>query len=155
MTSIGFPGFNVGQTDGVDMAALLSGGNPAKTLEDSRLQPVSSSGTVTARQYEHGTAVFQTNADLAPGTSGGPVMNSRGEVLGVNSQMTVAFFAQNYNRFTNTGMLREAVHFGLVHIVDPVGSLVGVGGVVPDFHARLCRPRGVAGFAAPELGVRP
>ncbi|MHA6622913.1 trypsin-like serine peptidase [Pseudonocardia sp. DLS-67] len=107
VTSIGFPGFNVGQTDGIDLDALLSGGNPAKTLEDSRLQPVSSSGTITARQYQNGSAVFQTNADLAPGTSGGPALTSRGEVVGVNSQMSIPFFTQNFNIITNTGMLRE------------------------------------------------
>lgn len=107
VTTIGFPGFNVGQTDGIDLKALLSGGNPAKTLEDSRLQPVSSSGTVTARQYQNGSAVLQTNADLAPGTSGGPVINSRKQVVGVNSQMSIPFFTQNFNIFTNTEMLRE------------------------------------------------
>jgi hypothetical protein len=108
VVSIGFPGINVGQTDGIDLDALLNGGNPAKILEDSRLQPVSSTGTVTARQYQHGSAVFQTNADVAPGTSGGPVINkSTGEVLGVNSWMTLGFFTQNFNGFTNTGMLRE------------------------------------------------
>ena len=107
VTTIGFPGFNVRQTDGVDLEALLSGGNPAKALEDSRLQPVSSSGTVTARQYQSGSAVFQTNADLAPGTSGGPAINSRGEVVGINSQMSIPFFTQNFNIITNTGMLRE------------------------------------------------
>jgi hypothetical protein len=112
VTSIGFPGFNVGQTDGIDLEALLSGGNPAKALEDSRLQPVSSSGTVTARQYQNGSAVFQTNADLAPGTSGGPVINSHKEVVGVNSQMSIPFFTQNFNIFTNTGMLLEFLEHG-------------------------------------------
>jgi hypothetical protein len=37
----------------------------------------------------------------------GPTINGRGEVLCVNSQMTVPFFGQNLNVITDTGMLRE------------------------------------------------
>ncbi|MGI5131002.1 trypsin-like serine peptidase [Pseudonocardia sp. CA-107938] len=107
VTSIGFPGINISQTDGVELDALISGKNPAEVLQDSRLQPVSSSGTITARQFRHGSAVFQTNADVATGTSGGPTINARGEVLGVNSMMSISFTAQNFNIITDTGMMRE------------------------------------------------
>jgi hypothetical protein len=108
VTSIGFPGLNIDETDGVDIRALLSGGKtPAEVLQDSRLQPVNTSGTITARQYREGVAVHQINADLAEGISGGPTVNSRGEVLGVNSMMTVPFLGQNFNVITDTGMLRE------------------------------------------------
>ena len=108
VTSIGFPGLNIDETDGVDVRALLSGGKtPAEVLQDSRLQPVNTSGTITARQFREGVAVFQINADLAEGISGGPTLNSRGEVLGINSRMTVPFLGQNFNVITDTGMLRE------------------------------------------------
>ncbi len=107
VTSIGFPGINISQTDGVELDALMNGKNPAEVLQDSRLQPVSSSGTITARQFRHGSAVFQTNADVASGTSGGPTINGRGEVLGVNSMMSISFTAQNFNVITDTSMLRE------------------------------------------------
>jgi S1-C subfamily serine protease len=67
----------------------VSGGKtPAEVLQDSRLQPVNTSGTITARQFRQGVAVYQINADLAEGISGGPTINSRGEVLGINSQMS-------------------------------------------------------------------
>jgi hypothetical protein len=108
VTSIGFPGLNIEETDGVNMAALMSGGKtPAEVLQDSRLQPVNTSGTITARQFREGVAVYQVNSDLAEGTSGGPTINSRGEVYGVNSQMTIPFLGQNFNVITDTGMLRE------------------------------------------------
>jgi len=108
VTSIGFPGMNIGTTDGINVEALLSGGKtPAEVLQDSRLQPVNSSGTITARQFQQGVAVYQINADLAEGTSGGPTINSRGEVYGINSQMTLPFLGQNFNIITDTGMLRE------------------------------------------------
>ena len=108
VTSIGFPGLNIEETDGVNMAALTSGGKtPAEVLQDSRLQPVNTSGTITARQFREGVAVYQVNSDLAEGTSGGPTINSRGEVYGVNSRMTVPFLGQNFNVITDTGMLRE------------------------------------------------
>ena len=123
VTSIGFPGTNIGQTDGVELAALMSGTNPAQVLQDSRLMPVSSSGTLTARQFRHGSAVFQTNADVATGTSGGPTINARGEVLGVNSMMSISFTAQNFNIITDTGMLREFL------------DLDAVSGEVPDHDA--------------------
>lgn len=42
-----------------------------------------SSGLVAARREEQGTRVLQIDAVIAPGSSGGPVFNDRGEVLGV------------------------------------------------------------------------
>ncbi|TQM10785.1 trypsin-like peptidase domain-containing protein [Pseudonocardia kunmingensis] len=108
VTSIGFPGLNIDETDGVNLDALLSGGKtPAEVLQDSRLQPVNTSGTITARQFRNGVAVYQINADLAEGVSGGPTINSRGEVYGISSQMSVPFLGQNFNVITDTGMLRE------------------------------------------------
>jgi trypsin-like peptidase len=108
VTSIGFPGLNIDSTDGVDVKGLVSGGKtPAEVLQDSRLQPVNTSGTITARQFRQGVAVYQINADLAEGISGGPTINARGEVLGINSQMTVPFLGQNFNVITDTGMLRD------------------------------------------------
>jgi hypothetical protein len=113
VTSIGFPGLNIDETDGVDVEGLMSGGKtPAEVLQDSRLQPVNTSGTITARQFREGVAVYQINADLAEGISGGPTINSRGEVLGVNSRMTVPFLGQNFNVITDTGMLREFLGHG-------------------------------------------
>jgi hypothetical protein len=113
VTSIGFPGLNIDETDGVDVKGLVSGGKtPAEVLQDSRLQPVNTSGTITARQFRQGVAVYQINADLAEGISGGPTINSRGEVLGINSQMTVPFLGQNFNVITDTGMLREFLGHG-------------------------------------------
>jgi Trypsin-like peptidase domain len=113
VTSIGFPGLNIEETDGIDVRALRSGGKtPAEVLQDSRLQPVNTSGTITARQFREGVAVYQINADLAEGISGGPTINSRGEVLGVNSRMTVPFLGQNFNVITDTGMLRQFLGHG-------------------------------------------
>jgi Trypsin-like peptidase domain len=119
VTSIGFPGLNIDETDGVNLGALVSGGKtPAEVLQDSRLQPVNTSGTITARQFRQGVAVYQINADLAEGISGGPTVNSRGEVLGVNSQMTVPFLGQNFNVITDTGMLREFLGHGPARLED-------------------------------------
>jgi hypothetical protein len=108
VTSIGFPGLNIDETDGINFDALFSGGKtPAEVLQDSRLQPVNTSGTITARQFRQGVAVYQINADLAEGVSGGPTVNSRGEVYGISSKMSVPFLGQNFNVITDTGMLRE------------------------------------------------
>jgi hypothetical protein len=123
VTSIGFPGLNIDATDGVDVKGLVSGGKtPAEVLQDSRLQPVNTSGTITARQFRQGVAVYQINADLAEGISGGPTINARGEVLGVNSQMTVPFLGQNFNVITDTGMLREFLGQGAQPGAAPPGE---------------------------------
>jgi hypothetical protein len=108
MTSTGFPSLNITETDGIDLEELLRGDKaPAEVLQDSRRHPVNTSGTITARQFRHGVAMDPVGADFDHGMSGGPTINSRGEVYGVNSQMTVPFFGQNFNVITDTGMLRE------------------------------------------------
>jgi hypothetical protein len=123
VTSIGFPGLNIDETDGVDVEGLMSGGKtPAEVLQDSRLQPVNTSGTITARQFRQGVSVYQVNADLAEGISGGPTINSRGEVLGINSQMTVPFLGQNFNVITDTGMLRDFLGQGGAPAAAPPGE---------------------------------
>ncbi len=107
VTSIGFPGLNIADTDGIDLDALLTGGKtPAEVLQYSRLQPASTSGTITARQYRHGVGVYQVSADFDQGMSGGPTLNARGQVLGINSQMTIPFLGQNFNIITDTATLR-------------------------------------------------
>jgi hypothetical protein len=110
VTSIGFPGLNISDTDGINLDKLLEGGGqtPADVLQDSRLHPVNTSGTIMSRQFRQGVAVYQVNADFAGGLSGGPTVNSRGEVLGINSMMTLSLFGGgNFNVITDTGMLRE------------------------------------------------
>jgi hypothetical protein len=65
VTSIGFPGLNISETDGIDIPGLLNGGKaPAEVLQDSRLQPASTSGTIIARQFRQGVAVHQVSADF-------------------------------------------------------------------------------------------
>ncbi|MGH3588337.1 MAG: trypsin-like peptidase domain-containing protein, partial [Pseudonocardia sp.] len=95
VTSIGFPGVNLPETDGLNVDKLMEGEgeSPAEILQNSRLHPVNTSGTIMSRQFRKGVAVYQINADFAGGLSGGPTINSRGQVYGINSQMTVAFFA--------------------------------------------------------------
>jgi hypothetical protein len=109
VTAIGFPGLNVDTADGVDVDALINDEkNPAEVLQESRIQPVSTSGTIISRQFRGGVPVYQTNADLAFGISGGPTVNSHGEAYGVNSQMTLTLFeGGNFNIITDTGMLRD------------------------------------------------
>jgi hypothetical protein len=119
VTSIGYAGMNLYDADGVDLGAFGGAGgldatsmgqSVARMLQDSRLQPVNTSGTITSRQYRGGVPVYQVSADFDQGMSGGPTINSRGEVYGLNSQMTVPFFGQNFNVITDTAILRRALH---------------------------------------------
>jgi hypothetical protein len=147
--SIGFPGLNIAATDGINILDLVdaeNGSDFATVLQESRIQPVITSGSITSRQYRDGVAVYQTNADLASGTSGGPTINSRGEVYGLNSQMTLSFFGQNYNIITDTGMLREF----LEHDTDPAIPQTGAAtrAEAPETDPGI--GRGTARGAAPE-----
>ncbi len=61
-------------------------------------------GIVSAKQRETGTdvALLQTDVAVNPGNSGGPLINTRGEVVGVNSQ-----------------------------ILSPIGSYIGISFAIP------------------------
>ena len=59
------------------------------------MQGTVSTGIVSARRIHKGVAVIQTTAPISQGSSGGPLINSRGEVIGVNSFMVAD--GQNLN----------------------------------------------------------
>ena len=68
--ALGFPG-----------AATFGSG----TDERSQLVPSLTKGVVSAtKTSEKGVAVVQVDASLAPGNSGGPLLNDQGEVVGIN-----------------------------------------------------------------------
>ncbi len=84
LTAIGFPGSVQVVSDG------------------SRIRASFKSGTASSQQYTtDGVAGTEVNADISPGMSGGPTVNSKGEVLGVNSY-TISNENQNFNFITDT-----------------------------------------------------
>ncbi len=55
-------------------------------LADTRLNPSLKDGTISSQQFTPGGAsVWEISAPMSPGMSGGPTLNSRGEVVGTNS----------------------------------------------------------------------
>jgi hypothetical protein len=61
----------------------------------SLLEPTVNDGSVSARKSSvDGTPLLQTNAAVAPGNSGGPALNERGEVVGLATLM-----AEQYHGF--------------------------------------------------------
>jgi S1-C subfamily serine protease len=57
-----------------------------------------SDGLVSSRRFnEAGWEEFQISAPISPGSSGGPVLNSRGEVIAVATSTSVSQDAQNLN----------------------------------------------------------
>ncbi|MGR6966658.1 S1 family peptidase [Geodermatophilus sp. URMC 61] len=88
ITSIGFP----------DTVAAVT--------DVSRLRASFKSGTVSSSQVSpDGVAGTEVNAELSYGMSGGPTINERGEVLGVNSFITLGD-ATNFNFITDATALR-------------------------------------------------
>lgn len=101
----GFTGSTVGRDETRDLAVLRisAGGLPTVTLGDSSKlkvgeevvaigyplglvgSPTASKGIVSAFRYYDGIAYIQTDAAINPGNSGGPLINMKGEVIGINS----------------------------------------------------------------------
>ncbi|MBB1032428.1 trypsin-like peptidase domain-containing protein [Dietzia sp. SLG310A2-38A2] len=90
VTAIGFPG---------------AGGGVS---EERAIQPPSfKSGTVSTRRASpRGAAGYEIDADLGPGMAGGPIVDERGRVVGVNSHATRGGYKE-FNVVTGTAELRR------------------------------------------------
>jgi serine protease Do len=100
---------------------LTAVGFPAgvgEVLDPHRLpQPSFNAGTASGQQVSPtGTPTIEINADVSPGMSGGPTVNSdTGEVLGVNSEGTVNR-KQAFNFITDAATLRDFLHKNNIHL---------------------------------------
>ena len=85
------PVLSLGDSDAMRAGdAVVAIGNPLG-LEDTV-----SNGLVSARRtLDHGNEVLQISAPIAPGSSGGPIFNERGEVIGIAT--AVLLEGQNLN----------------------------------------------------------
>lgn len=97
--------------------------------------------------------IVQTDAALNPGNSGGPLVNSRGEVIGVNTAMIASAQGINFAIASNTAQL---ITGWLVKEGRVRRSYVGIAGQTAPIHPRvrrhyqLSRDRGVL-----VMGVEP
>jgi S1-C subfamily serine protease len=66
---------------------VLSIGYPAAAdaITDTTLEPSTKDGQISTRRTIAGVPYYETSASLSPGMSGGPTVDMRGEVLGINS----------------------------------------------------------------------
>jgi serine protease Do len=91
----------------------------AAVTDVTRIRASFKSGTVSSSQVSpDGVAGTEVNAELSFGMSGGPTINDRGEVLGVNSFMTLGV-ARNFNFITDATALRTYLERLDVHLAPP------------------------------------
>ena len=113
VTSIGFP----------DTVAAVT--------DVSRIRASFKSGTVSSSQVSpDGVAGTEINAELSFGMSGGPTINERGEVLGVNSFITLGD-ATNFNFITDAAALRTYLERLDVELVPTSSAPAPSGGTAP------------------------
>ncbi len=80
----GEPAIAIGTPMGLDFADSVTAGIVSATK---RIMPVEDPNTQQTLAFQ---AVIQTDAAINPGNSGGPLLNIRGEVIGINSSKIVA-----------------------------------------------------------------
>jgi serine protease Do len=74
-------------------------------VTDATLDPSFETGHMTSLQTRDGLPVIQFDAGLSPGMSGGPVVNTQGQVIGINS----------FRNSTETQQFNFAVDLSTVH----------------------------------------
>jgi S1-C subfamily serine protease len=99
-----------------DPEAVAIGESVAAAGSPLGMQGTVSAGIVSAKRIVKGVAVIQTTAPISPGSSGGPLINSQGEVIGVNSFMAA-----------------EGQNLNFAHLSSHIAALRAGGGKSVDF----------------------
>lgn len=90
--AIGLPTVTLGDSEAVEQGDwCVAIGNP-KGLEHTV-----SDGLISAMRIMKGNKMFQISTPISPGSSGGPLYNSQGEVIGITSAALVGEGVQNLN----------------------------------------------------------
>ena len=105
-SGLGLKALKVAGTDGVEVGAqVFAIGNPYG-LEETLTKGIVSAldREISAPNGAKISGAIQTDAALNPGNSGGPLLNGRGEVIGVNSQIASDAASVNGSQAGSTGV---------------------------------------------------
>jgi serine protease Do len=103
----------------------------AAVTDVARIRASFKSGTVSSSQVSpDGVAGTEVNADLSYGMSGGPTVNERGEVLGVNSFIALGE-TRNFNFITDAAALRTYLERLDVPLVPTSSATAPSGAIAP------------------------
>ena len=91
------------------------------------LEGTFSSGIISSIRKRHAKKEFQMTAPISPGSSGGPVLNDRGEVIGVSVRTYTGQEAQNLNFAIHSAELKELLeHSGPVRSLPQENRTISV-----------------------------
>jgi len=128
---LNLPAVTIGDSDSVKTGELVIAiGNP---VNSDRLQNTVTVGYLSAESREvllngEEMNMLQTDAAINPGNSGGPLLNDKGEVIGINTMKTIFAGVDSYGNTISA----EGIGFAIpiTSAMDIVDVLIEDGGIV-------------------------
>lgn len=129
--NLGLPAVSIGDSNNVktgDFVVAIGSPVDSETLHNTVTVGYVSSESRDMTLHGSNTHMIQTDAAINPGNSGGPLLNDRGEVIGINTMKTMFVGMDEYGNTISA----EGIGFALPisEAMDTVELLIKDGGIV-------------------------